>query len=68
MKEDLKYRQKVEFNIEGSINGTGRIVGKSLNDLPIIGGTYIIEPDESIRCETYDFTHFTANETQFKLI
>jgi len=53
----LKQNQRVKFSI-GDLNGTGKIVGKSLTDQPIIGGTYIIEPDN----ETYDYTHFVSPE------
>lgn len=51
---DLKQGQRIEFNIN-ELHGYGIIVGKSLVDLPIVGGTYIIEPDESITSEEYPF-------------
>jgi len=64
---DLKQDQRVEFNIR-EFKGTGKIVGKALTDQPIIGGTYIIEPDNSIRNKVYDYTHFVAQEIQLTLI
>jgi hypothetical protein len=64
---ELKQDQKVSFDV-ADIKGTGKIVGKALTEQPIIGITYIIEPDEPIRNEVYDYTHFVLNETQFKLI
>jgi len=59
--EELKQNQRVKFSI-GDLNGTGKIVGKSLTNQPIIGGTYIIEPDEPIQNKTYDYTHFVSPE------
>ena len=67
MNKELKQGQRVEFRI-GDLTGKGKIVGKALNDQPIIGGTYIIEPDSSIRNEVYDYTHFVAQEIQLVLI
>jgi len=45
---NLKQGQRIEFHI-GELNGTGKIVGMSIVEQPIIGGTYIIEPDVSIK-------------------
>ena len=67
MNKELKQGQRVEFRI-GDLTGKGKIVGKALTDQPIIGGTYIIEPDNSIRNEVYDYTHFVAQEIQLVLI
>lgn len=36
--------------------------------MEFVGGTYIIEPDNSIRNEVYDYTHFVAQEIQLVLI
>lgn len=61
----LKQDQRVKFDIYG-LEGYGKIVGKvGTND--ILGGTYIIEPDVSIRNDVYDYTHFVANEHQLKI-
>lgn len=59
--------QRVEFNI-GDLKGTGTVVGKALTDQPIIGGTYIIEPDNPISNEVYNYTHFVAPEINLTLI
>ncbi len=65
--QDLKQGQRVSFKIYG-LTGTGKIVGKAIVEQPIIGATYIIEPDKSIRNKTYDYTHFIATENQLELI
>lgn len=65
--QNLKQGQRVKFNV-GGLKGVGKIVGKALEDQPIIGGTYIIEPDEPIRNETYDYTHFVTQQNQLILI
>jgi len=67
MSKELKQGQRVKFHI-GDLIGEGKIVGKALQEQMIIGGTYIIEPDQSIRNEVYDYTHFVAQEIQFELI
>jgi hypothetical protein len=67
MNKELKQGQRVEFRI-GDLTGKGTIIGKALSDQPIIGGTYIIEPDNSIRNEVYDYTHFVAQEIHLVLI
>ena len=67
MEKELKQGQRVEFRI-GDLIGTGKVVGKSLTNLPIIGASYIIEPETSIRNEVYDYTHFVAPEINLELI
>ena len=67
MHKELKQDQRVKFHI-GDLTGEGKIVGKALEELPIIGGTYIIEPDQPIKNEVYDYTHFVAQEIQLILI
>ena len=69
MKEmkEIKQGQRVEFKI-GELKGKGKVVGKSMNYLPIIGTTYIIEPDEPLSNESYDYSHFVANETQLNIL
>ena len=67
MKQDLKQGQRIKFQI-GDLIGTGKIVGKALINQPIIGGTYIVEPDQPIINETYDYTHFVAHEINLTLI
>lgn len=66
--EKIKQGQRVEFNVHDKLQGVGKIVGKAKEDLPIVGGTYIIEPDEPIINESYPYTHFVLFENQFKLI
>jgi hypothetical protein len=67
MSKELKQGQRVKFHI-GDLMGEGKIVGMALVEQPIIGGTYIIEPDQPIKNEVYDYTHFVAQEVQFELI
>jgi len=65
--ENLKQGQRIEFNVD-KLQGFGKIVGKAKMDLPVVGGTYIIEPDEPISIDEYPYSHFVLFETQFKLI
>ena len=64
---DLKQGTRVEYNTQ-ELKGIGTIVGIGMNALPIIGKMYIIQPDNPISNETYDYTHFVAWENQFKVI
>jgi hypothetical protein len=64
---NLKQGTRVEFDVQ-TLKGNGTVVGISTTEQPIIGCSYIIEPDESIRSETYDYTHFVAWGTQLKEI
>lgn len=63
----LKQGTRIEFDIQ-SFKGKGTIVGVATNSHPIIGTSYIIEPDEKLESEIYDYTHFVAWEFQFKII
>jgi len=67
VKKELLMNTKVSYRI-ADLRGTGKIVGKALSDQPIVGITYIIEPDYSIYCETYPYSHFIANESQLEVI
>jgi len=67
MEENLKQGTKIEFDVQ-SLKGTGKIVGISKITMPIIGNLYIIEPDEPINSEIYDYSHFTAWDCQIKII
>lgn len=49
---DFKENQRVEFNWSG-VNGTGKIVGCSSLDIPILGAFYIVELDEGIKDYPY---------------
>jgi len=65
MEKLLKQGTRVEFNVQG-ISGEGTVVGVANNGSPIIGKTYIIEPDEPISNEAYDYSHFVAFESELK--
>lgn len=65
--ERLKQGQRVNFKLTG-LEGTGTIVGMSMTEQPVIGGTYIIEPDFPINNEEYDYSHFTLPQVYITLI
>lgn len=65
--DDLKQGTRVEFEIQG-LKGKGAIVGIAANGAPVIGKSYIIEPDEKISTPVYNYSHFVAFESQFKVI
>jgi len=64
---ELKQGTRVEFDIQ-SFRGKGTIVGLASNELLIIGRSYIIEPDEKLKSDVYDYTHFVAFDIQLKII
>jgi hypothetical protein len=63
---NYKQDQKVHFDING-LKGVGKIVGKSTEN-QFGGDVYIIEPEISIKSETYPYTHITCCETHIKSI
>lgn len=65
--EDLKQGTRIEFDVQ-SFKGKGTIVGVATSGQPIIGKSYIIEPDEKLKSDVYDYTHFVAWECQFTVI
>jgi hypothetical protein len=65
--ENLKQGTRVEFDVQ-TFKGYGTIVGIAINGAAIIGKAYIIHPDEKLQSEVYDYTHFVAFESQFKVI
>lgn len=65
--EKLKQGTRVEFDVQ-SLKGIGTIVGMASIELPMSGSIYIIDPDEKIKNETYDYTHFVASESQIKTL
>lgn len=67
MNLDLKQGQRVEYNVD-NLHGFGKIVGKANNGAPIIGCSYIIEPEIPIYNDVYQYTHFICYEIQFKLV
>ncbi len=64
--ENLKQGTRVEFDVQ-SLKGKGTIVGIATNGHPIIGKSYIIEPDEKLS-DVYDYSHFVAWECDFTVI
>lgn len=48
----LKQGARVEFNVQ-TLKGKGTVVGLASNGQPIIGESYIIEPDEKLDSEIY---------------
>lgn len=62
----LSQDTRVQFNIHG-LSGTGKITGVS-STLPVVGAIYIIEPDEPIRNEAYDYKHFVCPACYLKEI
>jgi hypothetical protein len=62
---ELKQDQKVYYDY-GDVKGTGKIVGVATNGIPLIGKTYIIEPDIPFSNETYPYTHFVCPELYIK--
>ncbi len=65
--ENLKQGTRVKFDVQ-TFKGMGTIVGVATTGQPIIGKMYIIEPDEKLQSDVYDYTHFVACEFQFKVI
>lgn len=64
---NLKQGTRVEYDVQ-TLKGKGTIVGVAVVEQPISGQCYIIEPDEPIRNEVYDYTHFVAWGVQLKVI
>ena len=66
---DLKQGTRVFFEVNEELKGYGKIVGKALNDMPFVGGTYIIEPEQPLPDhETYSYSHFVLQEIYFKVV
>ena len=63
----LKQGTRVEFNVQ-TLKGKGTVVGLASNGQPVIGESYIIEPDEKLDSEICPYTHFTAWMCDLKLI
>jgi hypothetical protein len=68
MNEDLKQGQRIKYDVNEEVRGTGTIVGKATNNVPILGGIYIIQPDIPINNGMYNYSHFVLPENQFELI
>lgn len=65
MYERLKQGQKVNYKY-GDVEGTGKVVGLSSQEVMFFGATYIIEPDVPI--ENYEYSHFILCECYLKKI
>lgn len=65
--EDLKQGTNIKYDVQ-TLKGEGKIVGIASNELPIIGKLYIIEPNEPINSDVYNYTHFVAYENQIEII
>ena len=63
----LEMGTRVHYKI-GNLSGDGKIVGLVSTILPILGFTYIIDPDEAIRNSHYNYSHFAAFGSQLTLI
>jgi len=70
MEDRLKQGQRVQYFIDSvnPLQGEGTVVGVASNVAPIIGRSYIIEPDKPISNEVYDYSHFIAWEFQLTKI
>jgi hypothetical protein len=59
--ETLTQEQKIEFD-NGAVKGTGKICGIASEGVPVLGKAYIVQPDEPIKNEVYDYTHIVIHE------
>lgn len=50
------------------LKGTGKIVGIAITGVPILGKSYIVEPDISISNDEYPYSHFVVFESFIKTI
>lgn len=64
MSDKLKHGTLVEYNVQG-LSGKGCIVGMALDD---ITQSYIIHPSESIKSDTYPYTHFICPVGHLKVV
>ena len=63
----LKQGTRVKFDVQ-TFSGMGTIVGVASTPQPVIGATYIIEPDEKLDSQVYKYSHFVAFENQLIII
>jgi hypothetical protein len=61
--------QRVYFNLTGTIRGWAKICGAATDELPPLGRSWIIEPEEPVPFSktTYPFSHITAFGSQLGL-
>lgn len=64
----LKQNTIIYYDIDGKLKGYGKIVGHATIDQPIIGSSYIIEPEISITNPVYQYSHFVLYENQFRIV
>jgi hypothetical protein len=61
--ENLAQGTLVEYNLKG-LNGKGIVVGMVFEEFP----SYIIEPEISIKTDSYPWTHFVCPENNLKVV
>ena len=66
-KTNLKHGTRIQFDIN-TIKGTGTIVGIATSGDVLLGKGYIVEPDEKISNEVYDYTHIVVYELYFTVL
>lgn len=66
----IRQDTKVLFRLNGdsSMTGIGKVVGMVNQGLPIVGRSYIIEPEQPLENEHYPYTHFVLPEIWFEVI
>jgi hypothetical protein len=67
----IPYGTKIKIKDNEPLNGiVGTIVGKSTQDQPVIGATYIIRPQDftQVYSEDYPYHYITCFECQFDII
>lgn len=60
----LKQGTRIQFDVQ-NIKGTGTIVGVASAGDALHGTLYIVQPDEKINNEVYDYTHIVVYEHAF---
>jgi hypothetical protein len=63
----LKQGTRIQFDIQ-SIKDTGTIVGVASAGDALQGTLYIVQPDNRISNEVYDYTHIVAYELYFTVL
>ena len=66
--EKILFGTKVKYQPEPTVVGVDKIVGLATNGDPLIGLSYIIEPEQSILNKTYPYSHFVCPEISLKEI
>ena len=65
-KYQYEQNQRVYFNLDGKIKGWAKICGSATEEMPVIGRSWIIEPEDPVPFNKviYPFTHITAFSCQ----